>query len=102
MRGAEETAAEGETGAWTDEAAEIAFLSEARERGEPVPPAAPEVAEEAGAGSLPPLDELVQRIPADVRGLLDDLFRAKFTAVKRVPSKALKEQDITVRPGPTA
>ena len=58
--------------------------------------------EEAGAGPLPPLDELVRRIPADVRGLLDDLFRAKFTAVKRMPSKALKDQDITGRPDPTA
>jgi hypothetical protein len=38
----------------------------------------------------------VARIPADVLGLLDDLFRAKFTAVRRfatveAPSKALPE-----------
>jgi hypothetical protein len=32
---------------------------------------------------LPPVDELVARIPADVRGLLDDLFRVKFNSVRR-------------------
>jgi hypothetical protein len=32
---------------------------------------------------LPPLDELVARVPADVLGLLDDLFRAKFTGVRK-------------------
>jgi hypothetical protein len=25
----------------------------------------------------------VQRVPADVRGILDELFRAKFTGVRR-------------------
>ena len=39
---------------------------------------------------LPALDGLVARIPADVREALDDLFRAKFTIVKRVPASALK------------
>lgn len=33
----------------------------------------------------PSLDELVARVPADVREMLDDLFRAKFTAVRRIP-----------------
>jgi hypothetical protein len=35
--------------------------------------------------TLPPLDELVARIPAPVREILDDLFRARFTTVRRVP-----------------
>ena len=39
---------------------------------------------------LPPLDELVQRIPPDVRELMDELFRAKFVRVQRVPKKALQ------------
>jgi hypothetical protein len=39
---------------------------------------------------LPALDELVERIPADVRDTLEDLFRAKFVKVARVPKKALK------------
>ena len=38
---------------------------------------------------LPPLDTLVARIPAEVREALEELFRAKFTAVRRVPAKHL-------------
>ncbi len=41
-------------------------------------------------GSLPPLDDLVHRIPAPTRELIDELFRAKFVTVKRVPKSALK------------
>jgi hypothetical protein len=86
--------APGENGAnvWNDEAAETAFLAEARDRGEPTvalqSPVETKV-ESAESGTLPPLDELVQRIPADVRETLDDLFRAKFTTVRRIPKKAL-------------
>ena len=78
---------------WPDDSAESAFLSEARERGESVAPsrAKNEVADDADAIPLPSLDELVQRIPADVREALDDLFRAKFTTVRRIPRKALKD-----------
>ena len=76
---------------WPDEAAEGAFLSEARERGEPVAAtAAAEVVEEVETKSLPPLDELVKRLSPEVRETLDDLFRAKFITVRRVPKKALK------------
>ena len=39
---------------------------------------------------LPSLDELVKRIPADVRETLDDLFRVKFVSVKRVSRTSLK------------
>ena len=79
---------------WPDESAESAFLSEARERGEPVIPAKAreEIADETDAKALPSLDELVQRIPAEVREALDDLFRARFTTVKRIPRKALKDE----------
>ena len=77
---------------WPDESAESAFLSEARERGETVTPAKAkvEIADETDAKALPSLDELVQRIPPEIRETLDDLFRAKFTKVKRIPAKALK------------
>jgi hypothetical protein len=77
---------------WPDESAESAFLSEARARGEPVmaDTATAELAEETDPKSLPPLEELVQRIPPEVREVLDDLFRARFTTVRRVPRKALK------------
>lgn len=74
-----------------DEAAEAAFLSEARERGEVVATARPaeSVEEVVDSKALPPLDELVKRIPPEVRETLEDLFRAKFVTVRRVPAKAL-------------
>lgn len=77
---------------WPDESAESAFIAEARERGEMVvaKTAAAEADDEPAAKSLPPLDELVNRIPAEVRDVLDDLFRARFVTVRRVPRKALK------------
>lgn len=75
---------------WPDERAEAAFISETRARGEPVPLASAEVLEEAVAKPLPPLDEMVNRIPAGTRELLDELFRAKFTKVRRVKKSDLK------------
>ena len=83
---------EGPINAWPDESAESAMLTELRSRGESVVPAAAvEPLEEIETKALPPLDQLVQRIPADVREVLDDLFRVKFTTVRRVPAKALKD-----------
>lgn len=76
---------------WPDETAEAAFRAEALDRGEAIAPRPrEEPAEEVPAGSLPPLDALVERIPAAVRDTLDDLFRVKFVTVQRVPKKALK------------
>ena len=72
------------------EETERAMLAELRERGEaPVRRAAAAAADEAPV-RLPPLDELVKRIPPQVRETLDDLFRARFTGVRRVPAEALK------------
>jgi hypothetical protein len=73
--------------------AESSFLAEARDRGERVAPAKPseDVVDEMEKKPLPPLDELVNRIPAEVREALDDLFRVRFTTVRRVPRRALKE-----------
>jgi hypothetical protein len=74
-----------------DEAGEASFLADAHSRGEVVsaPPPMAEV-EETESAPLPPLDSLVQRLPAEVREALDDLFRAKFVRVQRVPKRALK------------
>ena len=47
---------------------------------------------EALIGPLPALEDLVKRIPAPARELMDELFRAKFVSVKRVPKAALKNQ----------
>jgi hypothetical protein len=73
---------------WPGMADEASFLAEQRVQGI-VPPAG--VANEpTDLSPLPSLDELVQRIPAEARAALDDLFRAKFTSVRRVSKKSLK------------
>lgn len=46
--------------------------------------------DEEAEGELPALEDLVRRIPAPTRQLLDELFRVKFVTVRRVPKKALK------------
>lgn len=79
---------------WPDESAEAQFLGEARERGEPVsapptPAAQPEATETEPAGPAPELDELVGRLPPAVRETLDELFRARFVRVTRLPRKTL-------------
>ena len=45
-------------------------------------------ATDAPKAALPELDKLLGRLPAEVRETLDELFRARFVAVKRVPKKA--------------
>jgi hypothetical protein len=42
------------------------------------------------AASLPPMEDLVKRIPVPTRALIEELFRARFITVKRVPTSALK------------
>jgi hypothetical protein len=70
---------------WPDEGDEAAFLSEATARGE-APPAPPTRGDAPVLGDrLPALDELVARVPEGARDLLDELFRAKFTEVRRFP-----------------
>ena len=82
---------------WPDEASESAMRVEVTERGETLnSKAARELAEAAAEAAaekkgLPSLDALVERIPADVRETLEDLFRVKFVKVARTPKKALKE-----------
>jgi hypothetical protein len=41
---------------------------------------------------LPPLDELAGRVPPAVVAAMDELFRAKWTAVRRFPREALKTE----------
>ncbi len=81
----------GEASGWPDETGESSFLAEAVERGEAVVPAKvrQEAADETDALPLPALEVLVERIPPEVREALDDLFRARFVRVTRVPRKAL-------------
>jgi hypothetical protein len=56
----------------------------------PVAAAVADATDEPAPKALPPLDELVKRIPAEVRDTLEELFRARFVTVKRLPKKALK------------
>ncbi len=82
---------------WPDEAQESGMRAEAVERGETLSSrAAREVAEAAAEAAaekqnLPTLDALIERIPAEVRDTLEDLFRAKFVKVARAPKKVLKQ-----------
>ena len=41
-------------------------------------------------GDLPPMEDLVKRIPAPAREVLEELFRPQFVTVKRIPQSALK------------
>ena len=55
------------------------------------PPKPENIEPEPGEASLPPMEDLVKRIPAETRELMEELFRARFVTVKRVPKSALKE-----------
>jgi hypothetical protein len=89
-RPAAEEASEDSPPSLPTEAEEAAFLAEdRRDAGSPV---APPPVETAAAVGLPPLDDLVRRIPADVRAALDELFRARFTTVKRATEGELRPQ----------
>ena len=83
---------------WPSEAAETAFLGEEKDTGRTVPRAGAEVKTlrqaaneaEAALGPLPSLDALIARIPSEAREAVEDLFRVKFTGVKRVSPDVLK------------
>ncbi len=81
-----------EATAWPDADSESAFLAEAKERGEPVKAtsAAAEAAEDNDPKALPKLEDLVGRLSPEIRDTLEDLFRAKFVRVQKVPKRALK------------
>jgi hypothetical protein len=49
-------------------------------------PASADMAED----ELPPVEELVKRLPPEVLATLDELFRASWTEVKRIQPGALK------------
>jgi hypothetical protein len=77
------------------ETEESAFIAEQREAeaafSSPVAAQKREAEVDADpAAPLPPLEDLVNRIPTPARDLLEELFRAKFVTVKRVPKSALK------------
>jgi len=71
-----------------DESAMASMLTEAVAL--PVPAVARQVETESDRQAAPAMDELVERIPVGVRDLLDELFRARFVRVSRVPAALLK------------
>ena len=51
-------------------------------------------AQSGGKGApLPELDELLARLPAEVREATEELLRVRFVAVKKVPKQALSGDD---------
>ncbi len=78
---------------WPGEVDESLFLADQRTAGGTVAmPVASRTEPMEENGGLPPLEELVARIPAEARAALDDLFRAKFVGVRRVRPQDLKEK----------
>jgi len=70
---------------WPDEQAEAAYLSEASTRDEPgTPEPATLAAQPPVDRALPDLESLVAKVPPELAALLDNLFRARFTAVRRL------------------
>ena len=69
---------------------EAAFLAQEREMGIVTPALMHTERLPEEKGELPPLEDLVKRIPMPTRDLMEELFRAKFVTVKRIPKSALK------------
>lgn len=88
MTGSVPGTAGAEDAEWPDAGDESAFLSEAASRGETLTPVGAGAAAPTVGANLPPLEELVGKVPAAVRGILDDLFRVKFTGVRRFSAAA--------------
>lgn len=69
---------------------EAAFLAQEREMGIVTPALSHEESPPEDKGELPPMEDLVKRIPAPARDLMEELFRARFVTVKRLPKSVLK------------
>ena len=69
---------------------EAAFLAQEREMGIVTPALMHTERLLEEKGELPPLEDLVKRIPMPTRDLMEELFRARFVTVKRIPKSALK------------
>ncbi len=81
---------------WPSAADEAAFIGGEKDQGRTVPKAGVQTLRqeaeqaEAALGALPSIDALIARLPAQARETLEDLFRPKFTGVKRVSKDVLK------------
>ncbi len=89
----EEITDEGEAPIGPTEAEESAYLAEqtaATPSGATASEGEDAAEVDEAPAKLPAIEDLVQRIPAETREALDELFRARFVRVQRVPRKALK------------
>lgn len=51
-----------------------------------------EVRDTLDGGPLPELEEMIAKVPAELKEAMDELFRAKFQSVKRVPQAVLNSE----------
>jgi hypothetical protein len=73
---------------WPTATEEAAFLNGPREEiNLPVPSHEAARSPAAETEAVPPVEELIQQIPAEVRATLDELFRARFNRVMRAKPK---------------
>ncbi|MDF9832292.1 hypothetical protein M2103_000502 [Ereboglobus sp. PH5-5] len=76
---------------WLDAEAEQAYLADQAAAASAMSSAnSGEDPEEQDASGLPSLESLKARIPAETLEVLETLFRAKFTTVRKIPKKLLK------------
>jgi hypothetical protein len=66
------------------------LLAQERAMGISTPTLEQREAPEEPKTDLPPMEDLINRIPAPARELMEELFRARFVTVKRMPKSALK------------
>ncbi len=71
---------------------EAAFLAQESEMGIVTPALMHVESPPIEKGDFPPMEDLVKRIPMPTRDLMEELFRAKFITVRRMPRDALKVQ----------
>ncbi|MBX3748579.1 MAG: hypothetical protein KF897_00660 [Opitutaceae bacterium] len=84
---------EGEAPIGPTEAEESAYLAEqtaAAPSGATAPGGEDAAEVDEAPAKLPAIEDLVQQIPAETREALDELFRARFVRVQRIPRKVLK------------
>lgn len=83
---------ENESPEWPDAAVEEAMRAELASREESLPKARSRANQDdtLEGGPLPKLDDMIAQIPNRVIDTLDELFRAKFESVRRVPAAVLK------------
>lgn len=81
---------------WPNAAAEEAMRAElaGRDGSEPARKSRTQSADTLEGEPLPALDDVVAQIPDAVKKVLDELFRAQFESIRRVPAAVLKTESM--------